>query len=272
MKQINIFAFFFALTLLFGGCEDTNEILVASRGEAVNPIITGLKPAVFDSNDPEHTYVQFNLGVEEGSVLENAIVKVSRITSKSKIWDKKRVDYTTISSFPSNIQVSAKDAMAKMNYPMDSFKLGSAIRVEVWTTTNGKVYQTKAAFDAGVVCAYNPANAVGSYHAVSAGWGSEGNVTITADSTNPNIVYVSGLETIEGANEDKGPLKMTINPDTYAVTVTKTVLASDFFGYHNITYAGSGKFDTCSNSYEMSFSISVDEGNFGSYAFTLTKN
>ena len=67
--------------------------------------------------------------------------------------------------------------------------------------------------------------------------------------------YVSGLETIEGVNEDKGPLVMHINPLTYVVTADKTVLASSAFGYHNLSYAGTGTYDTCTGTYTMIFDI-----------------
>lgn len=266
MKQINIFIFFIAFTLLFGGCEDTNENLVGSRGEAVVPLITNLNPAVFDSKDLENTFVEFRLDVEEGASLENATVKIS-INGQ-----KERVDFATISTFPQTVKIKAKDAAAKLGIGINEIILGDIINVEIWTTSNGKTYQTSAVFNAAVVCAYNPVFVSGSYHAVSASWGSEGDVTITVDPTDQFTVYVSGLETIEGLVEDKGPLKMKINKLNYAVTAEKAVIASVAWDYHNIAYAGTGTLNTCSGTYEMMFTISVDEGGFGNHAFTLTKN
>jgi hypothetical protein len=124
------------------------------------------------------------------------------------------------------------------------------------------------------VCGYNTAKATGSYHSVSppSEWASEGNVTITLDPTDKYTVYVAGLEALEGVNEDKGPLKMVINPADYSVKVTKTILASGAWGYHNLAYGGSGIYDPCTGTFKMSFSISADEGSWGSFAFTLTKN
>jgi hypothetical protein len=266
MKQINIFAFFFAFTLLFGGCEDTNENLVGSRGVAVVPLISNLNPAVFDSKDLENTFVEFKLDIEPGAVLEDATIKVS-INGQ-----KERVDYAKITTFPQTVKILAKDAAAKLGLGLTDIKLGDIVNVEIWTTSNGKTYQTSAGFNAAVVCAYDPDMVSGSYHAVSASWGSEGDVTITVDPTDPFIVYVAGLEAIEGLVEDKGPLKMIVNPLNYAVTAVKTVIASDAWGYHNIAYAGSGTLNTCSGTYQMMFAISVDEGSFGNHAFTLTKN
>jgi hypothetical protein len=126
-----------------------------------------------------------------------------------------------------------------------------------------------------VACALDQTKISGSYRAKCADWGVDGNVTITKDPVDPYKIYVAGLETIDGLTEDKGPLPMHINPTTFAVTVDKTVLASLVtWGppYHNIAYAGSGTYDTCTGTYNMKFTISVTEGNFGDFDFTLTKN
>lgn len=266
MKQINIFIFFIAFTLLFGGCEDTNENLVGSRGVAVVPILSNLNPAVFDSKDLENTFVEFKLDVEQGASLENAIVKLS-INGQQE-----RVDFATFTTFPQTVKIPAKAAAEKLGLTVNDVKLGDIVNVEIWTTSNGKTYQTKTGFNAAVVCAYKSGFVSGSYHAVSKSWGSEGDVTITVDPTDEFIVYVSGLETIEGLVEDKGPLKMKINKLNYAVTVDKAVIASVAWDYNNIAYAGSGTLNTCTGTYEMMFTISVDEGGFGNHAFTLTKN
>jgi len=126
-----------------------------------------------------------------------------------------------------------------------------------------------------VACPLNPAMTYGSYRAVCGDWGVDGNVTITVDPVDPNKVYVKGLEEIDGCVEDKGPLVMHIDPLTYVVTADKTILASvTGWGppYHNIAYEGKGTYNTCTGTYEMTFTISVTEGNFGDFAFTLTRN
>ena len=126
-----------------------------------------------------------------------------------------------------------------------------------------------------VACALDPALMVGSYRAVCDDWGVDGNVTITADPVDPNLVYVTGLETIDGLDEDKGPLPMHIDPMTYEVTAPKTVLASLVtWGapYHDIAYEGTGTYNTCTGTYEMKFNITVTEGNFGDFNFILTRN
>ncbi len=122
------------------------------------------------------------------------------------------------------------------------------------------------------VCGYNPVKVSGSYHSVSASWNSEGDVTITIDPKDQYTVYIAGLEAIEGLNEDKGPLKMIINPDDYSVKAIKTVIASDAWGDHNIAYEGTGTLNPCTGTYKMNFSISTDEGAYGKFGFVLTKN
>jgi len=121
------------------------------------------------------------------------------------------------------------------------------------------------------VCGYNSALAVGSYHSVSGDWQSEGDITITLDPTNKYIVYVSGIETLEGLTEDRDKLKMVINPADYSVVAVKSVIASYAWGYHNLSYEGTGTYDPCTGKYNMSFLITSDEGGFGKNGFIFTR-
>ena len=125
-----------------------------------------------------------------------------------------------------------------------------------------------------VACGYEPALATGTYVSYSAPdqWNSGGDITITADPVDNTKIYVAGLASIEGLNEDLGPLVMHINPLTFDVTADRTVIASDYFGYTNGAFEGKGTFNSCNGSYAMSFTISVDEGNFGTYKFTFTRD
>lgn len=127
-----------------------------------------------------------------------------------------------------------------------------------------------------VACPLDPLMTKGDYNAASGDWGVDGPVTITADATNPNKLYVVGLETIDGNVEDGGPLVMNLNPLSYVVTVPKVVLVSvtawSGTKYHNLAYEGKGTYNTCTGAYDMVFNISVTEGNFGDFAFSITKN
>jgi hypothetical protein len=112
----------------------------------------------------------------------------------------------------------------------------------------------------------------GDYHSVSADWNSEGDITITPDLVDPYTVYVAGLYTIEGGNEDLGPLVMHIDPVTSEVIADKTVIASDYFGDANGAFEGTGTYNNCDGSYQMKFEITVDAGSYGVYNFTFTRN
>jgi hypothetical protein len=132
----------------------------------------------------------------------------------------------------------------------------------------GRAYSSAARY--AVQCSYNPAVASGSYRAVSATWAVNGPVTITVDPEDQFTVYVAGLILLDGVPEDRGPLRMTVNPADFSVTAHRTVLATNFFGYDNVAYQGSGSLNTCTGVYEMNFTITVDQGSFGSYDFVLT--
>jgi hypothetical protein len=125
-----------------------------------------------------------------------------------------------------------------------------------------------------IACGYDPAISTGSYHSYSAPdqWASAGDITITADPDDNTTVYVTGIEALEGLVEDQGPLVMHIDPTTFEVTADHSVIASNAFGYHNIAYEGSGTYDSCTGKYTMSFNISVDEGDYGAFTFTFTRN
>jgi hypothetical protein len=163
-------------------------------------------------------------------------------------------------------------------YPIYVVVGGKGVRIVgsglIQAMNNTEGADARADVTIGVPCAYIPANVSGSYHLVSppSDWNSSGDITITVDPTNPFIVYVTGIEAVEGLVEDHGPFKMVIDPNSYNVSAAKQIIASDAFGYHNIAYAGTGKLNTCNGTYEMSFAISVDEGSFGTNAFTFTKN
>jgi len=149
---------------------------------------------------------------------------------------------------------------------------GEVFTFEAITTNNGTTTRSNAAINVPVACAYDVNLATGSYHSVSDDWASEGDITITADPADQYTLYVSGLEEMEGLVEDQGPLVMHINPIDYSVVADKTVLASDAWGFHNIAYEGTGVYSSCDGSFVMYFEISVDEGSWGTYQFTFTRN
>lgn len=122
-----------------------------------------------------------------------------------------------------------------------------------------------------VPCAY--ALAAGTFHENSADWNTDGDVTLTLDPSDKYTVYIVGMETNDGLVEDKGPLKLVVNPKNYSVTVPKVVLASSTApwgtSYTNVAYAGTGTFNTCTNTFLLTVNITVDQGSFGTFHFTI---
>ncbi|MDD4107702.1 MAG: hypothetical protein PHH93_03170 [Prolixibacteraceae bacterium] len=124
-----------------------------------------------------------------------------------------------------------------------------------------------------VPCEYVVEDVTGNYRAVSppSDWAVAGNIVITPDENDPYILYVSGLPGLDGLNEDGSPLKMIVSPVDFTVVAEKTVLASDAWGYTNYYFMGSGRLNTCTGTYTMTFTIAVDQGSFGEFGFTFTK-
>lgn len=265
MKRFKIFGLITALILVVSSCETEVTDPAGLRGEGVFPTITGLNPAVYDSNDLENTFVQFTVDVDDSRVSEVVVLA-------SLNGDKKREEIARVSSFPGTVKLPLSEVASKLGMQLSSVKLGDIFNIELQTIQGGKTYFSNAAFNAAVVCAYNPELVTGSYRAVSEGWAVDGNVEITADPDNEFVLYVTGLAALDGLTEDQGPLRMEVNELNYDVVAVKTVLASSAFGYTNIAYAGSGKLNTCDGTFEMLFTITVDQGSFGAYDFVLTKN
>lgn len=261
MKTYKIFGLIAAMLLIFVSCETKVDDPAGPRGKGVVPAITDLNPAVFFEDDLENTYIQFTLDDVAPATEADVVVSLN--------GDKARAVVGTYTSFPATVKVLLSDIADTFGANIGG---GDILNFEVATKIGGKTYYSSASFNAPVACAYDASFLSGSYHAVSADWGSEGDVTITVDPVDEYIVYVAGLEAIEGLNEDQGPLKMIINPNNYSVIAEKTVLASDAWGYTNLAYEGTGVVNTCNGTYEMFYNITVDQGSFGGYAFTLTKN
>ncbi len=267
MKKIKIFGLIASLFLIFSACETEVVDPAGLRGVGAVPGIEDFTPQTFDVNDLQNTFIQFKLVLDAPDVSE-AIILVSYK------GDKKRAEVTRVSSFPATIKIMLSDAVSKLGMQLSAVQPADVFNFEVQTVQGGKTYYSSAAFNAAVVCGYDPDMVSGSYRAVSNSWAIDGNVTITVDPNDEYVIYVAGLAALDGLNEDKGPLKMVVNPDNFSVTAVKTALASSAFGYTNIWYEGSGLLNTCDGTYTMGMTIGVDQGTFGGapHDFTFTKN
>ncbi len=266
MKNLRKIGLIITLIVILFGCEKAKDP-AGLRNVAVIPVISNINPGIFDSKDLVNSYVQFDVALESGSTADNAVVEGSYNNNLA------RVKLTEITSFPATVNLISGDVIQKLGIVPSSVVNGDLFTMELVTTANGITTRSNAVVNVSVACAFENSLTVGSYHSVSLDWNSAGNVTITADVNDPYTVYVSGLEALEGQDEDKGPLVMHIDPSTFAVTADKTVLVSlATWGDHNITYSGSGTYNSCDGSYTMNFDISATEGSYGRFLFNITRN
>ena len=259
MKRIKIFRLTIILVAMLVGCEEAKDP-AGQRNVGIVPLLTDVS-GLFIGGEPS-SFVLFKVDLQEGATVENAQVVVSSGDAFQ------RVKIADISSFPSDFTFTLGDITEKLG----EINEGEVIYIEVVTTRDGITTRSNAALAQIVFCQYDVNMAAGSYHSLSADWNSEGDISIKADAADQFTVYVTGLETIDGLDEDQGPLVMHINPATFEVIADKTVLASDAWGDTNIAYEGTGSYNSCTGSYEMNFTISVDQGEYGTFAFTFTRN
>jgi hypothetical protein len=269
MKKIKILGFIVILMLFTFSCEELPDP-AGERGIAIVPNISDLNPGVFDINDLENSYVRFTVSLPEGASED----MVTLICSYNN--DHADVAITEITTFPSVLTITSAEVAQELGLALTEINRGDVFDFELLITTDGRTTRsTPLVIPA--ACVYTVSMATGIYHAVSpaypAGWEVEGEITLTADDDDPYKIYVSGLEELDGNVEDLGPLVMNVNPITYAVTVPHKAIASDVWGvYHNIAYEGSGTFSTCDGTYTLNLAISIQEGSFGTFPFTFTRN
>jgi hypothetical protein len=261
MKTLNKIPLAITLIMIFFGCEEVKDP-AGQRNVGIVPLLSDVN-GMFISGELS-SFIQFKVDLQSGATVENAQIVVS---SRDNF---QRVKIADVTSFPSDFTFTLGDITEKLGVINE----GDVIYIEVVTTKDGMTTRSNAAVAQIVFCKYNVSMATGSYHSVSppSEWNSEGDISLKADPDDQFTVYVTGLETIEGLNEDQGPLVMHIDPATFEVIADKTVLASDAWGETNIAYEGSGSYNSCSGLFEMNFNISTDQYDYGSFQFTFTRN
>jgi hypothetical protein len=265
MKKIKAFGLIFTLLLIIG-CEELPDP-AGLRGVAVIPSITDLAPGVFNSKDLANSYIEFVINVPAGT-------KPDKITIIASYKDNfERIPVAEATTFPATVRITTTEVAGKLGLTLDGIENGDIFTFELLTLASGVTTRSVALLSIPVACAYDEALAAGSYHCISADWGSEGDITLTTDQNDPYKIYVSGLEEIEGLTEDLGPLEMFIDPATFRVTVPSKAISSDAWGYGAISYSGNGVYSSCDGSFTMYFDISLTAlGSVGIYAFSFTRN
>lgn len=258
-----------SLIIIFGfsitGCETELADPAGDRNliEAT-PVIENLDPSIFLAADKANTYVAFDVTLGDVTGTIDGILEVSYDGGME------RAQLSAFTIPATGLEVSLADVATALGISTDDMEGGKYVNIEVLTKAGDKYLRSSASVNPLIACDYVPADYVGTPNAESAGWGVNGPVTVTVDPTDQYTLLVAGLETIDGLVEDQGPLPLIINPASYAITVPRTVLASVAWSYTNIAYAGTGSLNTCSREINLNITISVDQGTFGTYAFTIS--
>jgi len=266
MKNIKrLLTLIIILGLTLPGCETKFDDPAGERNLIMaTPLIENLDPSIFLASDKANTYVAFDVTSGAGGQSMDAMIEVSYDGGQQRA---KLQEFTIPAT---GLEVALTDVATALGMSVDALEGGAYVNIEVLTKAGDKYYRSAAAVNPLIACEYVSADYVGTANAQSSGWGVNGPVTVTLDPEDEYTLLVAGLETIDGLNEDQGPLPLIINPANYAITVPKTVLASSAWGYHNIAYAGSGSLNTCTQAITLNVAITVDEGSFGTYTFYIT--
>jgi hypothetical protein len=271
MKKINIIFLLFACLLVMVSCEDSNENLVGSRGENIVPTFLNLTPKAPSFIDVENDSVTFSLVLLEGDKVDDAAIKVT-YDGKSAILRNLSLSQDTL-----DVKIFGSELLTALGITKDDVALGTSFLINVTTTLNGVTTCSPASFWIKLPCKFNANLSNGSYHEVSADWQVEGDVKFVADENDPYTIYIQGLQSVEGLTGNGNSVEIHINPASFAVTGGATVLAEDLsewgYDYTNYTFELlSGNYSSCEGTYVLIFDIYADQGGWGSYAFTFTKN
>ncbi|MFV0364934.1 MAG: hypothetical protein ACK5JS_00310 [Mangrovibacterium sp.] len=267
-----LIAVIFTTTLLVS-CNDWDNP-VQDRGTYPNPSLENVIPAFF-TMDFETSFVAFDvvMSEEDQAKIDNAYLQIAYTGADGVKGD--AVKLQDLTTFPAAVEVSAEDAIAAVGKTNEDIAIGDIFSLEVITVVNGVSTKSTAAIDAAVTCAFDENLTSGKYAYSSSGWETAGSVDIIADEEDPYSasINVTGLAEGDGLVGTDNLMKITIDPNSYAVTSTsgKVVVAESMASYTNLAYElVSGSYDSCSGDYTLTFALTVDQGSFGSFSFSFT--
>ena len=271
MKRIFFISSLILTLFALKGC-DTNENLVQQRGVAVVPALTA-SPAFFTDNF-DNSSIRFNATIPTGELVEAAELRV--------LFGSKSARIQTITSFPLAVDLTAREVMNILGLTDNDVDVetNNTFIFYILTTANGvTTYSRTASVRALVTCEFDPELTVGHYRIVSGAWGMDAFVTLAADPDDRYRILVSGLFEAEGGTPNDNVLVLNINPASFEVTGPRSTLG-DYapfatpanqaaWGAYHWTPT-SGIFRSCTGVFEITVSITVNAGGFGSFSFVLT--
>lgn len=227
------------------------------------PVIENLDPSIFLAADKENTYVEFDVTSGSGGQTMDGLIEVSYDGGQQ------RAELQKFTIPATGVKITLAGVAQALGMAVDDMEGGKYVNIEILTKSADKYYRSSAAVNPLIACDYVAEDYVGTATAQSPGWELSGPVQVALDPDDEYTLLVTGLAALDGLTEDGGPLPIVIDPASYAVTVPKTMLATKAWGYDNFSYAGSGTLNTCSKVIQMNIAITVAQGSFGSYAFTI---
>jgi hypothetical protein len=282
-------------------CQKDPSLRMPDLSKGVIPKIE--KDATKDLDISSTNLAGFNATINVGLYYKDKPKSMTLMVCMNDDLAKTGVVKADITEFPApvNITVSALvdilpglDSINQL-VPGDYFKFYVDVTLEDGTVVNGNdtlydAYNSSIRNLPGsslnviytVLCPFQPPITVGSYHEYSdpSQWNAAGDVTLTADASDQYTIYIDGLQAVDFITGNGAKLAIHIDPVTFAITGEKTVLADNlsdwgasYAGYTNYSYTPTeGLYNTCDGSYAITFEISYDQGTFGPYKFTFTKN
>lgn len=269
MKYSRIILPLLALGLMTA-CENTNENPVKSRGENVVPIMGAMSPAVFYTTDLSLSYVEFDVTLEDGDEVDAGLIEVVYNDSLSAIVGQ-------IDAFPAKVRVDAESVFSALGVNATTIKTSDVLNIYVLTTKNDVTTRSVAADRIKFIeCPFSAENAQGAYACISEDWEAAGDVEIHQVEGEEFTFEVLGFnENVEGLSDYGTNIILEIDPNTFNISNVgeSFVLAPDLAEWDMADYTGytytivSGSYDTCSGTYTVEFSITVDQGSYGNYLF-----
>lgn len=164
MKLYKIVSLLSIISLLFGACDDTNEILVKQRGAAVNPIIESINSGFFSFSDLENAYVEFVVGAEKPNEVNRIIIEV--------VYKGSKITMPAFTSVPATVRAECTELTEQLGFDLDDIELGDEFTFQVLVENkDGLITYSNAVINALVAC---PSNLEGTYAYAASGEGNGG--------------------------------------------------------------------------------------------------